>query len=1071
VDQLALRLKTLLRSAGIQSFSFGNPIDVLTQVQALTIRSAVGSASTAVRLDSVSSQAKQASASLDEMLSTTEQLHVQFQHVSDAAAKTSLAAGEMQRLSTNGRDLSREAMESSAELQSQMQATVEHIERLVQGVTSIIRVSETIEAIAQQMTLLSFNATIEAARAGDQGRGFAVVAAEVRSLAQHTEARTREIKTMLDELATELAPTRSALQLSRNLVNSAADDVQSVGKSLKRIAELAIDTDRDMNAVASVVNEFSEGIASIFGNLKTSTASSEMIAKDAKALVSANFAVSQMVEQCFEQFGKVSLETQFHRNLRKARELARMAGEVFAHAIDGGLCALEDILAFDYREIKGADIAKLNRLFDVSRVPPGGFNPPKFATRYDSVCDLELQRAMDQIKASEPSLLYATVCDLNLYMPTHHAECSQDWTGDPKRDTPGNRIKRFFHDKWTNTDGVRVGFGPNGLTLANRASRQQFIDAGCEMHEQPGSAEKFSVKLTVRDAHTVVVVVHVPIFVKGHRYGAVACGWIATEDETAQTVRNAPAYMRLVRSSPLHSIGAKVNPTKVLADVQALTSKSAIAAAVTGLRLNSVNAQVEQTNASLESMLRTASELSTQFQQVAHASAKTLTAAAEMERLSAGGRDLSERATGSSGQLQTQMLATTAHIEKLVRGVSAIVSVSETIQAIARQMTLLSFNATIEAARAGEQGKGFAVVASEVRSLAQHTQTRTKEIKTILDGLATELAPVHDALQTSRQLTDSTADGVQKVGVALERIAELATDTDRNMDAVATVVKDLGGGVGSLLVNLKAITASSEAIEKDTHVLVGANFSVLVKVEERFVQFARINMDTAFHRGLRKARELAQLARGVFEAAIDDERCSLDDVLSCEYREIRGAEIQTLARLFDVSRVPARGFDPPKYATRYDSVVDVDLQRMMDRVKSSEPGLLYATVVDLNLYMPIHHAELCRDWTGIPEQDIAGNRIKRFFYDKYTTTEGARIGLGPMAAEVPDRASRDQFIEAGCEMRERAEDEDLFSVKIQVRDAGTVLIAVHVPLFVKSHRWGIALCGWNVAEDQAMPDA
>jgi len=58
-------------------------------------------------------------------------------------------------------------------------------------------------------------------------------------------------------------------------------------------------------------------------------------------------------------------------------------------------------------------------------------------------------------------------------------------------------------------------------------------------------------------------------------------------------------------------------------------------------------------------------------------------------------------------------------------------------------------------------------VASEVRSLAQHTQARTKEIKTILDSLAIELAPVHDALQTSGQLVDVTADGVRKVGAAL----------------------------------------------------------------------------------------------------------------------------------------------------------------------------------------------------------------------------------------------------------------------------------------------------------------
>ena len=59
------------------------------------------------------------------------------------------------------------------------------------------------------------------------------------------------------------------------------------------------------------------------------------------------------------------------------------------------------------------------------------------------------------------------------------------------------------------------------------------------------------------------------------------------------------------------------------------------------------------------------------------------------------------------------------------------------------------------------------MVAGEVRLLAQHTEARTKEIKTVLDSLATELAPAHEALQTSRKLVDSTAHGVRSVSVPI----------------------------------------------------------------------------------------------------------------------------------------------------------------------------------------------------------------------------------------------------------------------------------------------------------------
>jgi methyl-accepting chemotaxis protein len=126
--------------------------------------------------------------------------------------------------------------------------------------------------------------------------------------------------------------------------------------------------------------------------------------------------------------------------------------------------------------------------------------------------------------------------------------------------------------------------------------------------------------------------------------------------------------------------------------------------------------------------------------------------------------------------------------------------------------------------------------------------------------------------------------------------------------------------------------------------------------------------------------------------------------------------------------------------------------------------LLYCTVADLNLYMPIHHPEYCQDWTGNSDKDIAGNRMKRFFYDKWLTTDGVRVGLGPGTANVPNHASREEFIQAGCEMREKPGSEDKFCVKLQVRDAGMVVVAVQVPIFVKGHRYGAASCGWHVQD-------
>ena len=498
----------------------------------------------------------------------------------------------------------------------------------------------------------------------------------------------------------------------------------------------------------------------------------------------------------------------------------------------------------------------------------------------------------------------------------------------------------------------------------------------------------------------------------------------------------------------------------MLTALQDAITRTAVGAARTSLRLGSITGQIQRTNEALTEMLRTVGSLNADIQRVAGSSQHTHDAAREMKQVTASGRTLGQQGSQSAAELQAQMRTTVERIDRLFESVQSVLQVSKIIDEIARQTQLLSVNASIEAARAGEQGRGFAVVAKEVGSLAENTAKRTREIKALMETITGDLAPAREAVSKSEGLVEHTAEHANAVGKAMERLTTLADDVASHMQSITEAVDTQRHGVEDLFSKLKAATEAAGAIGEDARAMTGATFALSELTEDTFRHFGQVDTGTIFHRVLERGRELARRSTAVFEKAVDANRCSIDDVLALEYREIRGGDIRSLAHLFDVGRVPASGFTPPKYHTRYDAVLDVDLQRVMDEIKASEPALIFALLIDLNSYGPIHNREYCKDWTGVAAQDLVGNRIKRFFTDQRVLVRGARVGL-PQAGKLPDRATRDDFARAGCDLGESAEAASAFLVQTYARDTGAIVTVLTAPVFVKARRWGAVLLGWN----------
>ena len=167
---------------------------------------------------------------------------------------------------------------------AEMKNMVDSMNRISETSKKIEVIISEIEDIASQTNLLSLNASIEAARAGDAGRGFAVVADQIRNLADQSAKAAVNTRSLVENTLYEIEEGSKVAHRTSEVLDSVVGAIQKIADSSKAISENSEDQALAMEQADAGINRISEVVQSNSAAAEESSATSQELSAQAMSM-------------------------------------------------------------------------------------------------------------------------------------------------------------------------------------------------------------------------------------------------------------------------------------------------------------------------------------------------------------------------------------------------------------------------------------------------------------------------------------------------------------------------------------------------------------------------------------------------------------------------------------------------------------------------------------------------------------------------------------------------------------------------------------------------------------------
>ncbi len=265
-----------------------------------------GAKNTAYTLEEMAASMQEVAATVSDVAENTFLVEKEVNKMSSAAVNGSKYAGEIKKEAEEVGKHASESREYAVKMIQNIDVNLKSSVEKSHEIDKITKLTNEILEISEQTNLLSLNASIEAARAGDAGKGFAVVADEIRNLADNTKESANRIYTIIEGVISSVEELANNASVLLDFVNSRVkDDYTTMEETGRNYSKASETMDAIMKELSSSMNDLMKTIQNVNMANQEINHTVGKSAKDITDIVCSNSSLLEEMNSITESLTKV----------------------------------------------------------------------------------------------------------------------------------------------------------------------------------------------------------------------------------------------------------------------------------------------------------------------------------------------------------------------------------------------------------------------------------------------------------------------------------------------------------------------------------------------------------------------------------------------------------------------------------------------------------------------------------------------------------------------------------------------------------------------------------------------